>query len=418
MGARARRGAADRTGPLMVVAGLAILGSGAQEWGGFGWYAVGNLIGGGAFAVLAHLLFTVTESTGGRLDPVRSAIVGLTYAVAFGAVIVMLAGGSAGWSAVLLTAYGVVPAGVLGHAWWGRPDLRRAFVPVVVAGAAVLLVLGARMGTVLWPGDTPPAARDGLGAVLLVVFALWPLSLLGSLVHLRLRQLALAREELVEQVRAARARTVAANDTERRRFERDLHDGAQQRLAALLLLLAGERTGTAWRQAREEVLSALAELREIAHAAHPALLVEAGLGSALHGLAERSATRVEVHVAAGVPADLPQETERGLYFAAAEALANADKHARARRVLVTLSTRGAELELVVADDGVGGSVLDADSALADRAAALGGRLVLESPKGGGTRVLIRVPIPGPVLAAAPDVPEHGQHPAVVVRGLG
>lgn len=209
------------------------------------------------------------------------------------------------------------------------------------------------------------------------------------------------RAQLVH-VQQSRARIVTAADEERRRIERDLHDGAQQRLVALALQLR-----TAQRQlasgasdpevdallasAVEELQAAVIELRELARGVHPAILTEEGLGAALESLAVRSPVRVDLEV---VDDRLPPQIEATAYFVACEALANVVKHSRASSVAVTLSRRNGILAVEVADDGVGGAQPvngSGLSGLADRVEALGGTLRIDSPDGGGTRVVAEIP---------------------------
>jgi signal transduction histidine kinase len=210
---------------------------------------------------------------------------------------------------------------------------------------------------------------------------------------------AAVREQLAE-VRASRTRLVEAADGARRRVERDLHDGAQQRLVAvgLALRLARARLDSAPAEldallveAGEELTAALGELRELARGIYPALLTDAGLGPALTSLAERAPVPV---VLEGVPAQRrPEPVEQTCYFVVSEAVTNAAKHASASRVEVSVVPDGGELRVEVADDGVGGA--DAEGSglrgLADRVAALGGHLLVSSPARGGTRVTAILP---------------------------
>jgi signal transduction histidine kinase len=208
----------------------------------------------------------------------------------------------------------------------------------------------------------------------------------------------------LREVQASRARIVESADAARRRVERDLHDGAQQRLVtvALLLTLARRKltTGTAEEvdavldQTGDELAGALAELRELARGIYPVLLTDAGLGPALTALAERSPIPAVVeHTPTG---RLPEPVEQAGYFVASEALANAAKHSAARKVVIDVRQAGGTLALDVVDDGVGGA--DPDGAglrgLADRVAAAGGRLRLTSPPGAGTRLTAELPCPG------------------------
>jgi signal transduction histidine kinase len=211
----------------------------------------------------------------------------------------------------------------------------------------------------------------------------------------------------VVDARSAQARIIAAADAERRRIERDLHDGAQQRLVSLSLKLgmaqkqlSGDE-GTAAQliaEAHEESRLALTELRDLARGIHPAILTDRGLGPALEDLAGRATT--PVRIAAAPPARLPAPVEAAAYFAVAECLANVDKYAEASEATVTV-TRGARtLDVEVVDDGRGGADPATGSGLrglADRLGALGGRLEVSSPAGAGTHVHAEIP-----LAAADD----------------
>jgi signal transduction histidine kinase len=204
------------------------------------------------------------------------------------------------------------------------------------------------------------------------------------------------RSQLAE-VRASRSRMVQAALTERRRLERDLHDGAQQRLLALTMRLAAARAKIAdpavrasMDYASAEVHTALQELRDLAHGIHPAVL-NAGLGAALDGVAARSPIPVTVTV----PAQrCDPAVEYTAYCVINEALANVVKHAKATAARVDVSVSGGDLWLEVVDDGTGGAAVEAGTGLAglrDRVAALGGELSVLSPAGGGTRVVARVP---------------------------
>lgn len=204
------------------------------------------------------------------------------------------------------------------------------------------------------------------------------------------------------RVEESRARIVAAGDEQRRRIERDIHDGAQQRLVALALELraAQKRLGGEVPPELEGVLSdavaelqqAVGELRELARGVHPAILTEDGLGAALESLADRTPLRVTILAA---PAGrLPAPIEGAAYFVACEALANAVKHADATTISIRAEQRNGSLVVEVADDGVGGAAMSDGSGLrglADRVEAHGGRLRVVSPAGGGTRVVGELP---------------------------
>ena len=210
--------------------------------------------------------------------------------------------------------------------------------------------------------------------------------------------LALANAEAREELAASRARIVAAGDDERRRLERNLHDGAQQRLVALALMLRvaeAKSDGEAkelLQSASAELADALAELRELARGIHPSILTDRGLVPALEMLAGRCDLPVGLEVEVDIR--LTKPVEAAAYYIVAEALTNATKHAAASEARVQLSCANGALLVSVADDGVGGADVLAGSGvrgLADRVDALGGTLAFESPPGGGTRVSARIP---------------------------
>ncbi len=216
---------------------------------------------------------------------------------------------------------------------------------------------------------------------------------------------ALANADAYEQLAASRARIVEAGDAERRRLERNLHDGAQQRLVALALDLtlidatlerdppAARKTLTA---AQDQLAQGLDELRELARGLHPAVLTDRGLGPALQALVKRAPVPVEI-------TELPEErlagpVEAAAYYVVAEAITNVAKYARASAVTVSVHRSNGRATLTVSDDGVGG----ADAALgtglrglADRLEALDGRLYVDSPPERGTRITAEIPCPAP-----------------------
>ena len=205
----------------------------------------------------------------------------------------------------------------------------------------------------------------------------------------------------VAELRASRSRIVQAGYEQRRRLERDLHDGAQQRLMALGidLRMVRERIEHDPQGAAElldeslhELNEATAELRELARGIHPAVLTNRGLHAALKGLASRSPVPVEL---LQTPADrLPQSIESAVYFVVAEALTNAARYSRAQTVTVGVVRDNGHIDIEVSDDGVGGADADQGSGLRglqDRVAALDGRLELTSPHGLGT--ILRATIP-------------------------
>lgn len=203
----------------------------------------------------------------------------------------------------------------------------------------------------------------------------------------------------VTELARSRLRLVDAFETERRRIERDLHDGAQQRLVALTMTLGLARLDVTpgpladqLAAAQEEADQALAELRELIHGIHPKVLADYGLPAAVADAADRSV--VPVDVALELPGRLPQAVEAAAYFVVREALTNVARHSGANRAEVSGTHRDGRLSLQVRDDGRGGADPGAGSGLTglgDRVSALGGRLSLSSPPGGPT--LLRVEFP-------------------------
>jgi signal transduction histidine kinase len=195
---------------------------------------------------------------------------------------------------------------------------------------------------------------------------------------------------------------VTAADEARRRIERDLHDGTQQQLVSLLLDVRGVQAAVPPQLAElEGGLSRVAEriegvfdqVREISHGIHPAILSERGLQAALRSLARRSAVPVELSLR--VERRLPDQVEVAAYYAVSEALTNAAKHARASSVQVELGADDTMVRLTVRDDGIGGADPARGSGLtglSDRIEAVGGTLKATSPVGGGTTLLIEMPV--------------------------
>ena len=255
--------------------------------------------------------------------------------------------------------------------------------------------------TVLGPAEAPVAALVHDPALLERPKLL---EAAGAAVRLALENERLQAElrlQLVE-VRASRARIVDAGDAERRRLERDLHDGAQQRLLSLGLALQLVRSelgpgangaATLLGEAEAELAAALEELRELAQGIHPAVLTEQGLGPALRTLAARSPLPLEIR---HLPDErLPAPVEAAAYFVVSEALANVAKHAQASAVSVSIVRHDGSLVVEVEDDGVGGAEPRAGSGLAglaDRVHALEGRLTIESEAGRGHAAARRDPV--------------------------
>ena len=205
----------------------------------------------------------------------------------------------------------------------------------------------------------------------------------------------------IEELQASRARIVEAADYERRRLERDLHDGAQQRLVTLALNLRlaqskfesdPEEAAALVEESAVGLGEATDELRELARGLHPAVLSDRGLGPALQALAGRAP--VPVSLGEAPPDRLPPAVESAAYFVVAEALTNVARYADASKAEVSVSRTNGRVEVEVRDDGVGGAdpgVGTGLRGLSDRVAALNGRLKVESPAGEGTVVRAVIP---------------------------
>ena len=277
-----------------------------------------------------------------------------------------------------------------------------------------------------YTGTTGPAAqaqrmgvRSGVGVPISVGGRLWGLMLVASTHEeplpadtearlagfTELAATAIANTESQTALAASRARIVATADQTRRRIERDLHDGAQQRLVWIALRLHEAKAdvppgdGELARQldgAVADVNGVLDELRETARGLHPAILAEGGLRPALAVLARRSAVPVRLDVQ--VAGRLPEQAEIAAYYVVAEALTNAAKHAHATTVDVRITASKDILRLRVRDDGIGGAGFGHGSGLIglrDRAEAFGGRMRLDSPPGTGTTLEVALPLCGP-----------------------
>jgi signal transduction histidine kinase len=219
--------------------------------------------------------------------------------------------------------------------------------------------------------------------------------------------LAIENAEAREELAASRARLVQAADEARRRIERDLHDGAQQRLVAAALELNVldrrlERDPDSARvvlaRAQEHLEGGLSELRDLARGIHPAVLTDHGLEAALDALVQRSPVPVDLVIAA--PDRLDAAIEATVYFLVSEALTNIAKHAQANAVAVELTSTGRDVVVTISDDGVGGADPTRGSGLrglVDRVQAIGGRLDVGRSAGGGT--CLRAELPAHVLGS-------------------
>ncbi|MFD8493199.1 sensor histidine kinase [Amycolatopsis sp. NPDC059657] len=346
-----------------------------------------------------------------------------------------------------LIAAGVIT--VLVYRWvTGKLPQRRLLTPVLVVAltGACLSVVGNLAGANGGAGPGGPVIRT----IYNLVFCLWPLAFLLGVLRARIGSAELARlladrdegrlsalvkddavwqdshsynaltaaaglvrdnqrlaaelEKQLAEVRESRARIVSASDNERRRVERDLHDGAQQRLVSVLLSvrMARQRLGDSLTPELDEVLTATAaelqvaitELRELARGIRPRILTEDGLVPAIRSLAERVPLIIQLHL--GEIPRLPDPVELTAYFVVSESLTNTLKHARASRVSIEVVIDNGVLRLEVTDDGVGCAELSADgtglSNLRDRVRALDGELIVHSAVKAGTSVLAVIPL--------------------------
>jgi signal transduction histidine kinase len=286
------------------------------------------------------------------------------------------------------------------------------FCAVLLVTPLLWAVLGTdevqlRLGSYLMDtaGEAFGVAVLGTGGILLTGYVVGGLAgAQAAFARWLLTPNAAEQTRLVDELVTSRARLVDAFEAERRRIERDLHDGAQQHLVLLTMSLglaklelagspgpvapaATELISEAHQQARR----ALIAIRELIHGIHPQLLTDLGLGAAVGELVERCPLPVEVDVRIR---RLPAAVESTAYFMISEALTNATRHAHATRVTVTATIEGADLAVTVTDDGVGGADPDGGSGLrglADRAAVMAGTLHITSPAGGPTTVRMELP---------------------------
>jgi signal transduction histidine kinase len=400
---------ANRLGALMVATGFALLlrqlRYSHDAFAFTFFFALGDL----GYALLAHTLLAYPSgSVRDRLER-RLMQAGYATVIVFPVVVLLLHderdrlrqfGHLARKSDILIVrsghavellqqSYTVVFFGVLAALFAAAVVRRRPrAAPLVVAAAAV--ALRAAYEWVVIFGDGTLVEDTVLFWLSSGLFAAMPALLLVAL----LREPGPEEHGRIEVA----VRIAAATDAERRRIERDLHDGAQQRLVTLALELRAARTrvgpeaGQVLDSAVGQLQDAVAELRELARGVHPALLTENGLAAALESLAMRAPLPV-------VLGEAPRrrfgaDVEAAAYFVASEGLANVVKHAGAGHATISARQRNGSLVVEVADDGVGGAGLDGSSGLrglADRVEALGGALAVESPAGGGTRLHAEIP---------------------------
>jgi signal transduction histidine kinase len=213
---------------------------------------------------------------------------------------------------------------------------------------------------------------------------------------------AMANAETRHELAASRKRIVASSDETRRRIERDLHDGTQQRLVSLGLAARAAAASVPPEQGdlradldriATGMVDAVGELQELSRGIHPAIVSSGGLGPALRTLARRSPIPVELDLATDIR--LPEPIEVALYFVASEAMANTAKHAHASRIEVALATENSSLVLSIRDNGIGGADPTGGSGLvglADRVEALGGSVEVRSRPGDGTHITAELPL--------------------------
>jgi signal transduction histidine kinase len=314
---------------------------------------------------------------------------------------------------------------------WDKPDTQGLALPLgsrwpaqqdVVAGSVQRTGEPARLSsyddaggaTATWARDH--GIRSSVGSPIIVEGRLWGviMAFYGSAAphaddteerlsaFTELVAMAIANTESRAQLAASRARVVAAADETRRRIERDLHDGTQQRLISLALELRAaearvppEQRSLAeqWSRTAQGLADVVEELREISRGLHPATLEKGGLGPALRALARRAGLPVKLTM--GVRGRLPERVEVAAYYVVSEALTNTVKHARASMVEVDVDVTDGVLRLLIRDDGAGGADPSRGSGLiglSDRVEAAGGRIEITSPPEGGTSLLVTIPL--------------------------
>jgi signal transduction histidine kinase len=304
------------------------------------------------------------------------------------------------------TALFAVVLGLCELAFRGSRPLTYVAFPALIWAALRFTQRGATLAVALTAGLAAWNTSHDLGpfafhSLTRSVLAVQLFIAVAALTTLFLAAVVSEREEFARELHASRVRLLEASDTHRRRVERDLHDGAQQRLAALAYQLAAaaeetrrdpEHAAELVEEADTQLSLAIAELRELAHGIHPAVLTDLGLSNALRSLAGRAAVQVEV---VQLPATRVHPTvEATAYHIVAEAVANAEQHGRASLVRVRVADEGGVVRIEVTDDGNGGASELPGSALQvlrDRVEAIGGTFRIESTAGRGTRISATLP---------------------------
>ena len=319
---------------------------------------------------------------------------------------------------------GMLLAAGLGLLWRHRRRLLEdvSFLHLLSFGLGAHLLILAQTALLMFLTLPQAIASEALAGLWLPLVTVYPVAtaLLGVLLVVRLRSRRLtdanarlrAEVELqLEEVRASRTRIVEAGDLERRRVERDLHDGAQQRLVSLSLELrvarsrlgegADPEVGHSLDRAAEEAQAALVELRDLALGIHPLILTESGLREAVESLADRTPVDVSVEVGSE---RYSSAVEGAAYFVISEALANVTKYANATKARVCVRRLADHMTIEVEDDGIGGAEPRSGSGLrglADRLAALDGTITVVSPLGNGTKVSAVIPTIQPTPLPVP-----------------
>jgi signal transduction histidine kinase len=303
-----------------------------------------------------------------------------------------------GAQTLLYVALFLLVLGRLGLRWRRTAPLERLqLTPVYACGLITFLLVTVGTAT----------GADPLLWAAIIATALLPFAFLAGLLRSHVARLDAELRARLQELRASRARLVEAGDTERRRLERDLHDGAQARLVGVALLLAHARrgvdgeTGATLDRALDELRTSLAELRELARGIHPAVLTEKGLEPAVDALAARAPVPVTLETDEGER--LPAAVEIAAYYVVSEALANIAKYAQASAASVAIRRTPGRVVVEVADDGIGGADAGEGSGLrglADRLGALDGTLSVDSPTGHGTRLHAEIPYAAQAVGAA------------------
>lgn len=429
----------NNIGPLMTAIGFTWFFQALQSSNDSVLFAIGTLGATVPYAILIHLLVSFPS---GKLESrLQKGVVGLAYFVTVPLQLVwavfvdptvqsdcdhcpenpILIGGHEGIAdvvnafQVLGGIVAIAAAIAILYLTWRRSSAseRQALTPVVFTGClAFLIVLALLIVGELGVSET---VKDLTYIASIAVFACLPFAFLFGLLRSRIgraeevssalsaenAELTAELEAKVAELRASRHRIVEAGYAERRRVERDLHDGAQQRLMALTMNLRLARTkldedpaaaAELLDEAMTELTEATAELRELARGIHPVVLSDRGLKAAIGGLAERSPVPVEV---LETPSErLPAPVESATYFVIAEALTNVARYAEASSATVRVARGNGAVAIEVRDDGVGGADPAAGTGLrglADRVAALDGELSVRSAAGAGTTVEARIP---------------------------